>query len=524
MKLNGDQISDESEKKEGRAFLDADDGFDLSKMDTTKDVLIPTDPLKRVIGQAEAIDLASTAATQHRHLLIVGPPGTGKSMIAQALALHLPHPTEEIRVVHNPENPERPFVQVQSKEEVYREIEERESAEGELIDPKTAPVNVAERLGYKCLNCGTYSSPTERFCPKCTRPKSTPVTQSTDNPFGDLLGGIFEVTMGHLGGNERVTTTRKRYGKEEVVVYERAGEMIEILDQKALEKRREMEMVGPSKTIVPLERKTFVLATGASATELLGDVRHDPYGSHPQLGTPPYERVIPGTIHEAHQGVLFIDELPHLGYFQRHILTAMQERRFPITGRNPQSAGASVRVDNVPCDFIFVGACNIQDLEHILSPLRSRIIGSGYEVLVEVVMPDNKTNRAKLAQFAAQEIAMDGRIPPANREAMLSIIEEAKRRASTIDHMERSLTLRLRELGGLLRTAGDLATRQGDELIEKEHIKKALKRSKTIEEQIKEKYGSYQRGVASDMTGAQKQSSPYHYWNTDFYDDKTGYG
>lgn len=517
------EITASGKKEDGKAFLDAEKGFNIEDMETTRDIIIPTDPLKRVIGQEEAVDLASIAASQHRHILIVGPPGTGKSMIAQALALHMPPPTEEIRVVHNPQNPERPFVEILTKEQVLFEAEKHESAEGELIDPKAVPVNVAERLGYKCINCGTYSSPKERLCTKCSKPKGTQISGGTDNPFGDLLGGMLEVTLGQLSDKERVTTTRKRYGKEEVVVYERAGELIMVLDQKTLEKRREMEKISPSKTIVPLERKTFILSTGASPTELLGDVRHDPYGSHPHLGTPPYERVIPGAIHEAHQGVLFIDELPHLGHYQRYILTAMQERRFPITGRNPQSAGASVRVENVPCDFIFVGACNIQDLEYVLSPLRSRIIGSGYEVLVDIAMEDSECNQAKLAQFIAQEIKMDKRIPEASMETVKAIIEEARRRAFTIDRMEKSLTLRLRELGGLIRTAGDLAVRKNEDLIMPEHIKEALKRSKSVEEQIKEKYGSYQRGVASDMTGAQKASSPYHYWNSDFFDDKAGY-
>lgn len=476
-----------------------------------------------MIGQDEAVELASTAATQHRHILIVGPPGTGKSMIAQALALHLPPPSEEIRVVHNPQNPERPFVQIMDREQVMKDAEVQESAEGELIDPKAVPVNVAERLGFKCMNCGTYSTPKDRICPKCAKPKSTQISRGVDSPFGDLLGGIVEATLGQLTDKDRVTTTRKRYGKEEVVVYERAGEMIMVLDQKTLEKRREIEKVSPSKVLVPLERKSFVLSTGASQTELLGDVRHDPYGSHPSLGTPPYERVVAGTIHEAHQGVLFIDELPHLGHYQRFILTAMQEHRFPITGRNSQSSGASVRVDNVPCDFIFVGACNIQDLEHVLSPLRSRIIGSGYEVLVDVTMPDDDMNRAKLAQFITQEIRQDKRIPPATGETVKAVIEEAKRRASRIDKAENALTLRLRELGGLVRTAGDIATSKKSKFILPEHIELAMKRSKTIEEQIKEKYGSYQRGVASDMTGAQKANSPYHYWNQEHYDDRRGY-
>jgi len=142
---------------------------------------------------------------------------------------------------------------------------------------------------------------------------------------------------------------------------------------------------------------------------------------------------------------------------------------------------------------------------------------------VEVAMPDNPINRAKLAQFAAQEIAMDGRIPQATGDTVLAIIEEAKNRAMKMDKMNKSLTLRLRELGGLIRTAGDIAVGQEAEYIEPKHVKQALKRSKTIEEQVNEKYGSYTRGVASDMTGAQTHSSPYHYWNQDFYDDKPGY-
>ncbi|WP_235584796.1 ATP-binding protein [Candidatus Methanomethylophilus sp. 1R26] len=62
------------------------------------------------MGQEEAISLAKIAAVQRRNLLLVGPPGTGKSMIAHAIALNLPKPTQEIRVAQNPENPERPFL------------------------------------------------------------------------------------------------------------------------------------------------------------------------------------------------------------------------------------------------------------------------------------------------------------------------------------------------------------------------------------------------------------------------------
>lgn len=487
----------------------------IAALESTAGILIPSDPLDRVLGQEEVIELARIAARQRRHLLLVGPPGTGKSMVAQALALHLPQPRQELRVVHNPENPERPFLEVLDEGRIDSERSSRSGASGQLIRPEEAPANVAERLGYLCRHCHGYSSHTERICPHCSKAKLE--ADRSSNPFGDILDGMIEVTMKAMPqvsfGKEKVTTTRQRDGREEVVVFERADELIRVLDQEALEKRRELEKTSNQKVLVKLDRNPFVMATGASETELLGDVRHDPYGGHQTLGSAPYERVVAGTIHEAHEGVLFIDEISHLGQMQRYILTAMQEGNFPISGRNPQSAGASVRVDAVPCDFILVAACNIQDLENILSPLRSRIIGGGYEVLMDTSFPDTPANRARYAQFVAQEIHMDGRIPHATIEAVEALIQEGRSRARIIDDRVNHLTLRLREMGGLIRAAGDLAVQEESAFIESDHITRALKRSRPVEEQIKERYGSYMRGLSSDVSDSQREKSPYYLHN-----------
>ncbi len=485
----------------------------LDEIATTADIPLPTDPLDRVIGQERAVETARIAAYQRRHLLLVGPPGIGKSMTAQALALHLDRPRTEVRVVHNPENPERPTVELVSREDVYKEREIDRSVGGELLRPTDAPPSVAERLGYRCGRCGFYSLPTDRFCPSCSHSKQNLPGLSDSSPFRDLVGGILELATPAGGPLESVRTTRIRNGVEEVVAYERAGDKIRVLDQKALEQRRQRARQSPHKVLVKIDRNTFVMATGASETELLGDVRHDPYGGHPQLGSLPYDRVVAGAVHEAHEGVLFIDELPHLGHLQRHLLTAMQEKRFPISGRNPQSGGASVRVDHVPCDFILVAAANIQDVRGILAPLRSRIAGSGYEVLLETTMPDTEPNRMRLAQFAAQEIANDGRIPPATRETILEIVHEARRRAEVLDGRRHALTLRLRELGGLIRTAGDLAAISQSSVIEPKHLREALERARPIEEQIREAYGSLQGGLRREATEAQRQSMGYYSWN-----------
>lgn len=491
---------------------------DVSGMYSTEDILLPTDPLDRVLGQNQAIEMAKIAAKQRRNLLLVGPPGTGKSMIAQALSMNLPVPEQEIRVVMNPENSERPLLEVVDAAEVMIERDLDAETGGKLLEPDKAPANVAERLGFRCKNCGTISEPEELTCPDCQVSK---VNMGPSAQFADLFGSIMESFGGQvtLAGKERVNTTRTLAdGTEETVVFERAGDMIRMLDQKSLENRRKIRSTKNKKILVKLARNPFVMATGSSEAELLGDVLHDPYGGHEKLGSPSYQRVVAGAIHEAHEGVLFIDEISHLGNLQRYILTAMQDKEFPITGHNPQSAGASVRVDAVPCDFILVAACNIQDIEKILSPLRSRIIGNGYEVLVDIAMPDNEVNRGMYAQFVAQEVQKDGHIPHAEIPAVEELIKEGRRRARK-DGQVASLTLRLREMGGLIRAAGDIAVMNGEEIITAQHVTDALKRAMPVEEQITKRYGSYTKGLSQDVTSAQKETSQYYFQNEHIPDD-----
>ena len=371
---------------------------------------------------------------------------------------------------------------------------------GKLVEPRHAPSFVAERLGFRCRHCNTFSPSRQSVCPHCHADKF--LRDRASSPFGDLLAPYLDAPY----RQDRVHTTKMEGGREEVVVYERAGEQIRVLDQQMLEKLEGVRKKTPRKTVVPLNRKSFVVATGASETELLGDVRHDPYGGHHGIGTAPYLRVVPGAVHEAHEGVLFIDEISALAYIQRFLLTAMQEKRYSIVGRNPHSAGASVKVEGVPCDFVLIAASNINDLQAVLPPLRSRILGNGYEVLLETAMPDSLQNRAKLAQFIAQEIIKDKKIPHATRGAVEAVIEEAKRRALTVDKKMNMLTLRLRELRGIMLLAGDIARVAGQREVSRGDVELAIKRGKNIEEQLKERYGSLYHAQMGD-TGSLNETS-----------------
>jgi Lon-like ATP-dependent protease len=203
------------------------------------------------------------------------------------------------------------------------------------------------------------------------------------------------------------------------------------------------------------------------------------------LGTPAHERVMPGMIHKANLGVLFLDEIATLSpRSQQELLTALQEGKYPITGQSERSAGAMVRTEPVPCKFILVAAGNMETIAHMHPALRSRIRGYGYEVYMRETMPDTPENRKKIAVFVAQEVKKDEKIPHFSKDAVESIITEARRMANRKDH----LTLRLRELGGLIRAAGDLAKEQKSEIVHAKHVHDARKIAKTLEQQMADKY------------------------------------
>jgi Lon-like ATP-dependent protease len=230
----------------------------------------------------------------------------------------------------------------------------------------------------------------------------------------------------------------------------------------------------------PDELAPFVDATAAHSGALLGDVRHDPFQAG-GLETPAHDRVEAGSIHKAHKGVLYIDEINTLHLqSQQHLLTAIQDRRFQVTGQSERSSGAMVKTEPVPCDFILVAAGNLDAVEGMHPALRSRIRGYGYEVYVKSEMEDTDDNRRKLIRFVAQEILKDGRIPHFDKTGVAEIIHEGQRRSGR----KGKLTLRLRELGGLVRVAGDLAKEEGAELTTSDHVTRAKKIARSLEQQV----------------------------------------
>ncbi|WP_400205693.1 ATP-dependent protease LonB [Candidatus Methanomassiliicoccus intestinalis] len=425
-------MSNEQFSSTGRSS-DIDNWLNSQNFNTTADIEIPEKLADQVIGQDSAVEVIKKAAEQRRHVMLIGEPGTGKSMLARSMTEYLPKSEmQDIIGYHNQEDPNEPKIRVvpagKGKEIVA--AQKREAMQRK--QQKTTMLTMIMVL--VCMMCLAWFI----------------ITMDTTILFVALLFIlVIMMAMRYIGGN-----------KENYLVPKL--------------------LVGHDDNEMP----PFVDATGAHAGALLGDVKHDPFQSG-GLETPAHERLEVGAIHKASRGVLFIDEINLLRTeSQQSLLTALQEGKFSITGQSERSSGAMVKSEPVPCEFILVCAGNLDAIQGMHPALRSRIRGYGYEVYMQSTMPDTDENRTKLVRFVAQEIAKDKKIPHFDKAAVGEILKEAQRRAGRFGH----LTLRLRELGGLIRVSGDVARERGADLVTADIVVDAKRIARSLEQQIADRY------------------------------------
>ena len=411
---------------------------------TTEEIEVPDLLLDQVIGQDKAVEIVRKAAEQKRHVMLIGDPGTGKSMVARAMTAFLPkEDLEDIIGYPNNEDSNTPHIRVVPGGKAM-EIVKAQRAEAKKKKEQQNSMVVA--IVFMIIALSVFAA---------IAPALTPGGTWDDIHPEWAIFGIIAAVMIFL-----------------------------IVSRGALTQRQELQQVP--KVLVSHEKTDtppFIDATAAHSGALLGDVRHDPFQSA-GLETPPHQLVEAGAIHRAHKGVLYIDEINTLNLpSQQHLLTAIQEKKFQITGQSERSFGAMVKTEPVPCDFILVSAGNLDALKGMHPALRSRIRGYGYEVYLRSTMEDNHENRTKLVRFVAQEVKKDGKIPHFNKEGVAEIIHEAQRRAGR----KGKLSLRLRELGGLVRSAGDIAIEKGAKTVTQEHVVQAKQIAKSLEQQVVER-------------------------------------
>lgn len=424
---------------------DIEDWMKAQQFETTADVKIPPQLVDQVIGQDEAVIVIRKAAEQKRHVILIGDPGTGKSMLARSMVDFLPKgELQDVVAYHNPDDSNEPKVRIvpagKGKEIAQAAKIEAEQKRAQKNSWIFGMLFIFITLSF--VMSIAYKDPTLMLI--------------------GLIGGILLFMVFRYTGQRRES----------------------ILVPKLLISHRGDEM------------PPFIDATGAHAGALLGDVKHDPFQSG-GLETPAHERLEPGAIHKANKGVLFVDEINMLRIeSQQSLLTALQEGEFSILGQSERSSGAMVKSEPVPCDFILVAAGNLDAVSGMHPALRSRVRGYGYEIYMRTTMPDNETNRQKLIRFVAQEVSKDKKIPHFNKGAVSEIIREAQRRAGR----RGMITLRLRELGGLVRVAGDIATERSANVVDAKHVLDAKKIARSLEQQVTDRAVEHRKDYKTCLT------------------------
>ncbi len=426
------------------------------------------------------------------YLLLLGDPGTGKSLIGRALAVHLTelYKKENIQLQdvvcwQNDIIPSEPRVSCHPASEGKKIILKEKLKEGKKLFLQRIGIKFLiylligissifmfagfyyiwqEKLRWDANALTAFGEPIRTVYEgnfwKFMLDAFVSIGSTTFLPAGMMLMFLVLVTVlgrfGVLGGSKGIGGAR-------------ATKVPKLI-------------VDNSKKVAP-----FIDATGHGSAQLFGSIAWDPLQTG-GLGTPEHQRVTAGDAHRAHLGILYIDEIKNLKPGEAiTLLTVLEDGQLPITLRSRWSdaggtAAMAVATEPVPCMSFLVGAGNFDSIGQVHPALMDRIYGYGKVVRMNNDMPNTVENRRKYVQFIAQEVSRF-RLIPFTREACEEIIDEGRRRSNKKD----GLTTKFRPMIAIIKTAATLAMSEGLQLVERRYVKEAIeKHCKTIQKQILE--------------------------------------
>ncbi len=470
----------------------------LHFFDDTSQISVPDDPIDQVIFQERAKRAIRKIAQNKGHILMVGRPGTGKSMLANmfkqmleksfgdyikpkdAIIAYPGRDRNHIRFAYErPQKMDKLLISLNAAIESARDSVDEFSLSDQIQSARKTKIFLL-LMAFASVAAGIFFPPAF---------------------IATGLAGLGAIFM-HMQQNN--------YKAQEKIQREAN------VDRKNSVKHL-FDMV-PEILYDPRKDKDLMARVSEpDARNMKGGFRHDPYQSG-NLETPAHKRAYLGA--HAKSPIIFVDELKTLikvGYMA-DLLEIMQNKRYILEGGRNTGSGAADRSENfLKADNIIVACCNHDTLNYLQEEgegaFLSRIEDKGEIIQMESAVPETADTVQEAAQYVKQEIInlgvefkeswgeviekegydsvkkrseyIFGKALPDefklqerefNRGAVLEVIKELRCRAA-----DGKLSSILRPINGLIKSAEFEAIFENSPLVEARHVRQAVKEHLSLE-------------------------------------------
>lgn len=465
--------------------------LNLDFLEDTSQIALPKDPIEQVIFQDKAKAAIRKIAQNKGHILMVGKPGTGKSMLANMFNQVLDKSLGDYL------RPKESIVAYPGKDKNSIKIAYESPSR---IDDRILRINKAIESSAESMDEFSLSDQinsvrrVKRYLLLAT---FLSVVTGIFFPFALIftgLTGIGAIFMFMQENNHKVQEKVQREAfsaKKNTVKH-----LYDMVPEVLYDPRKDKELM--------------TRISEPDSRNMKGGFRHDPYQSG-NLHTPAHKRAYLGA--HAKSPIIYIDELKILikvGYMP-DLLEIMQNKRYVLEGgRNTGSGAADRSEDYCKADNIIVACCNHDTLAYLQQEgdgaFLSRIEDKGEIVQLEDSVPETPECIREVAQYIKQEInnlgkefkdtweeviqkegyegvrtrseQIFGKSLPVDyklkerefsKGAVLEIIKELRCRSS-----DQKLSSILRPINGIIKSAEFEAILDNSVMVEPEHVKRAL--------------------------------------------------
>jgi Lon-like ATP-dependent protease len=497
----------------------------LSFFEDTSEISVPKDPIEQVIFQDKAKAAIRKIAQNKGHILMVGRPGTGKSMLANMFNEVVDksfgdYLRQKQSIVAYPGK---------DKNTIRVAYEDSEKLDDQLAKIMNKIVSAEESVDDFSLSDQIHASGKLKKCLLGATGMGV-VAGLYFTPAFILTGlaGIGAIFMYMQESNYKVQEKIQQQaltGKQNAVKH-----LYDMVPEVLYDPRKDNELMAR--------------ISEPDSRNMKGGFRHDPYQSG-NLHTPAHKRAYLGA--HAKSPIIYIDELKTMikvGYMP-DLLEIMQNKKFILEGGRNTGSGSADRSENyLKADNIIVACCNHDTLEFLQKEgdgaFISRIEDKGEIIHLESAVPETAKNIKQVVQYVKQEIlnlgeefkdAWEGVIEKEgyegvrkrsehifgkslpddyklkerefSRDAVLEIIKELRCRAS-----DKKLSSILRPINGIIKTAEFEAILDGAQLVLSEHVSRALDEHLSLEGAVSKEMVQHKRDLKKYI-GAMTDSIGY---------------